>query len=153
MEVGESPRYSALKKLLLLIFGGALLLMLVGCTRPDFRTFSNPVMTTDDIQAEMERLHRINLTVSKGGFDPSPYPVSVGVDLRNGRMLVAKFICWDVCPDVGMVFLLYMNVESEAACSAASLGTPLISPEPIPGDYWGCRPIVDWLDRPARTPS
>ena len=142
-----------MKKLLFLIFGGALLLMLVGCTRPDFRTFSNPMMTTDDIQAEMERLHRINLTVSKGGFDTSPYPVSVGVDLRNGRMLVEKFICWDTCPEVGMVFLLYQGVRTEEECVAAVVGSPLISPEPIPGDFWGCRPIVDWLDLPELTPN
>ena len=142
-----------MKKLLFLIFGGALLLMLVGCTRPDFRTFSNPMMTTDDIQAEMERLHRINLTVSKGGFDTSPYPVSVGVDLRNGRMLVEKFICWDACPEVGMVFLLYQGVRTEEECVAAVVGSPLISPEPIPGDFWGCRPIVDWLDLPELTPN
>lgn len=142
-----------MKKLLLLIFGGALVLILLGCTRPDFRTFSNPVMTTEDIQAEMERLHRINLTVSSGGFDTSPYPVSVGVDLRNGRMLVEKFICWDTCPEVGMVFLLYQGVRTEEECVAAVVGSPLISPEPIPGDFWGCRPIVDWLDLPERTPN
>ena len=115
-----------MKKLLLLIFGGALVLILLGCTRPDFRTFSNPVMTTEDIQAEMERLHRINLTVSSGGFDTSPYPVSVGVDLRNGRMLVEKFICWDTCPEVGMVFLLYQGVRTEEECVAAVVGSPLI---------------------------
>ena len=38
--------------------------------------------------------------------------ISVGVDFRNGKMLVDKVICWDSCPDVGMVFLLYQNVES-----------------------------------------
>ena len=50
--------------------------------------------------------------VANGNFDPSGYSISVGVDFRNGKMLVDKFICWDSCPDVGMVFLLYQNVES-----------------------------------------
>ena len=60
--------------------------MLLGCTRPDFRTFSDPVMTANVMQAELERLHEINLTVGSGDFDPSGYPVIVGVDSRNGKM-------------------------------------------------------------------
>ena len=91
-------------------------LVLLGCAKPDFRTFSEPVMSTTLMQAELERLHRINLTVGSGDFDPSVYPVSVGVDARNGKMLVEKFICWDDCPDVGMVFLLYERVDTVQAC-------------------------------------
>ena len=68
-------------------------------------------------------------------------------------MLIEKFICWDSCPDVGMVFLLYQGVESAEACPDAVVGTPLISPEPMPGEYWGCRPVVDWLDRSDRPPG
>ena len=143
-----------MKKPLFPLLGVAvvLLIILLGCTTPDFRTFSNPVMTTDLMQAELARLHEINLTVSSGDFDPSVYPVSVGVDARNGKMLIEKFICWDACPDVGMVFLLYQNVDTVEACTAAVVGSPLISPEPIPGQFWGCRPIVDWLNRPGRFP-
>jgi len=116
-------------------------------------TFSEPVMSTALMQAELERLHRINLTVGSGDFDPSVYPVSVGVDARNGKMLVEKFICWDDCPDVGMVFLLYESVDTEEACRDAVVGSPLVSPEPIPGDYWGCRPVIDWLKRPEKFPG
>ena len=143
-----------MKKPLFPLLGAAvvLLIILLGCTTPDFRTFSNPVMTTDLMQAELARLHEINLTVSSGDFDPSVYPVSVGVDARNGKMLIEKFICWDACPEVGMVFLLYQNVDTVEACEAAVVGSPLISPEPIPGQFWGCRPIVDWLNRPGRFP-
>ena len=65
-------------------------------------------------------------------------------------MVVDKFICWDSCPDVGMVFLLYQNVESSEACNGSVVGTPLFSPEPILGKYWGCRPIMDWLNRPEK---
>ena len=143
-----------MKKPLFPLLGAAvvLLIILLGCTTPDFRTFSNPVMTTELMQAELARLHEINLTVSSGDFDPNVYPVSVGVDARNGKMLIEKFICWDACPDVGMVFLLYQNVDTVEACTAAVVGSPLISPEPIPGQFWGCRPIVDWLNRPGRFP-
>ncbi len=102
------------------------------------------------MQAELERLHAINLTVANGNFDPGVYSISVGVDFRNGKMLVDKFICWDSCPDVGMVFLLYQNVESSEACNGSVVGTPLFSPEPILGEYWGCRPIMDWLNRPEK---
>lgn len=111
------------------------------------------MMSTDDMQAEMERLHALNLTVSSGNFDTTPYPMMVGVDSRNGKMLVEKFICWDTCPEVGMVFLLYYDVESAEACVEAVVGTPLISPPPIPGEYWGCRPVVDWLDQPTGNPD
>lgn len=137
-----------------LIFGGvvAFLFLLLGCTTPDFRIFSDPAMSTEVMQVELELLHEINLAVKDGDFDHSAYPMSVGVDPRNGKMLVEKFICWDACPDVGMVFLLYGSVETEEACAATMVGSPLISPEPIPGQYWGCRPIIDWLKLPARTP-
>jgi hypothetical protein len=146
---------SELKKLRLLFPGItlALLVILFGCSRPDFRTFSNPVMTTDDMQTEMERLHEINLTVASGDFDPSIYPVIVGIDSRNGKMLVEKFICWDVCPEVGMVFLLYLGVDSMEACADMVAGASLFSPEAIPTEYWGCRPVVDWLNLPASTPN
>ena len=127
--------------------------VLLACTTPDFRTFSDPVMTTAGMQAELERLHQINLTVEEGDFDFSRYPISVGVDPRNGKMLVEKFICWDACPDVGMVFLLYESVETEQACVDTLMGSPLVSPDPIPGQYWGCRPIVDWLNPPERFPG
>ena len=69
--------------------------LLLGCTTPDFRTFSDPVMSTEAMQVELELLHEINLTVKNGDFDHSAYPMSVGVDPRNGKMLVEKFICWD----------------------------------------------------------
>jgi hypothetical protein len=136
-----------------LVVASALLIILRACTKPDFRTFTNPVMSTSDMQAEMERLHALNLTVPNGDFDTSPYPMKIGVDSRNGKMLVEKFICWDICPEVGMVFLLYHNVESAKACVESVVGTPLISPPPIAGDYWGCRPIVDWLDQPSTHPE
>lgn len=149
------PGRKQLKKPLLPLFGAALVLLIValGCTTPDFRAFTNPVMTTKLMQAEMERLHQINQNVANGDFDPSDYPVSVGIDVRNGKMLVEKFICWDACPNVGMVFLLYRGVETEAACADALVGLPLISPDPIPGQYWGCRPVVDWLDTPGMFPD
>jgi hypothetical protein len=131
----------------------ALLDLIFGYSPPDFRTFSGPVMTTEGMERELPRLHEINLTVSEAGFDPSPYPISVGVDARNGKMLVEKFICWDACPDVGMVFLLYQSVGSAEACADVVVGTPLFSPAPIPGDYWGCRPVVDWLDSSERPPA
>jgi hypothetical protein len=135
----------------LLVVASAFSIVLLACTQPDFRTFSDPVMSTDAMQAELERLHAINLTVANGNFDPSGYSISGGVDFRNGKMLVDKFICWDSCPDVGMVFLLYQNVESSKACNGSVVGTPLFTPEPILGEYWGCRPIMDWLNRPEKS--
>lgn len=144
-----------MKKRLLPISGGALVLlvMLLGCTGPDFRRdIHDPVMSTQQMQAELERLHEINLTVGGEDFDPSDYPVFVGIDIRNGKFLIEEFICWDVCPEVGMVFLLYRAIDGEEACIDAG-GTPLISPEPIPGQYWGCRPVGDWLDTPGKLPG
>jgi len=104
------------------------------------------------MQAELARLHQVNLTVGTESFDPGDYPVAIGVDMRNGKFLSEQFICWDTCPDVGMVFLLYRFVDGVEACHSAG-GVPLISPDPIPGEYWGCRPVVDWLDASAREPG
>ena len=137
----------------LICIASAFLIILLACAQPEYLTFNDPVMSTELMQAELDRLHQINLTVASGDFDHSVYPIAVGVDSRNGKMLVEKFICWDECPDVGMVFLLYQNVPSEEACVDALVGTPLFSPEPTPGQYWGCRPVVDWLSQPATTPG
>ena len=38
-----------------------------------------------------------------------------------------------------MVILMYRNVDKEEACVDAEAGLPVISPDPIPGEYWGCR--------------
>ena len=102
----------ALKKLLLPSLGTAtvLLLVLLGCTRLDFSTINDPVMSIQRMQAELERLHEINLTVGSEEFDPGDYPISVGIDVRNGKILMEKFICWDDCPNVGKVFLVYQDV-------------------------------------------
>ena len=56
------------KKRLLLALGVALVLFMIvlGCTKPDFRTFSNPMMTTGDMEVELARLHEINLTADSG---------------------------------------------------------------------------------------
>ena len=137
-------------ELRMLVVALAFSIVLLACTQPDLRTFSDPVISTDAMQAELERLHSINLTVANGNSDPGGYPVSVGVDSRNGKVVVEKFICRDSCPDVGMVFLLYQNVDSSEACNGSVVGTPLFSPEPILGEYWGCRPIMDWLNRPEK---
>ena len=152
---GDSTAKVRIKKQSSSIISAAaiLLLIVLGCSNPDFRTFTDPVMDTDGLQAELERLHEINLSVASDNFDPTEYPISVGVDVRNGKILVEKFICWDACPDVGMVFLMYENVESEAACLQSIGGSPLISPEPMPGVFWGCRPVIDWLNKPARHPA
>ena len=79
-----------MKKPLVPVFGMALVLLviLLRSTPPDFRTVTDPVMTTDGMQAELERLHQINLIVGSGDFDLSVYPVSVGIDARNGKMLI-----------------------------------------------------------------
>ena len=144
-----------MKKPLVPIIGWTLILLIVvlGCARTDYGAFRDPAMSTQDMQVELERLHRINLTVGTDEFDPSDYPIMVGVDPRNGKMLSEKFICWDDCPAVGMVFLMYQNVSSEDACTRSVVGTPLWSPEPIPGQYWGCRPVVTWLDQPGSVPN
>ena len=143
-----------MKKLLLVLLGGALLFILLGRatpSKPSFeRTIEDPVMTTDEMEEELRRLHLVNLTVGSKEFDPGIYPAFVGVDFRNGKTLINKFICWDVCPEVGMVFLVYQDVGNEQACVDAK-GTPLISPDLIGNEYWGCRPIIDWFNLPSRS--
>ena len=144
------------KKLLVLFVGATLLTILIGCatpTKPTFkRTIDDPVMTPVEIEAEFEQLRQLNLTVGSEGFDPGVYPLFAGVDVRNGKTLIKKFICWDGCPELGKVYLVYQGVDTEEACFSAT-GSPLISPVPISGRYWGCEPILDWLRVPSRRPS
>jgi len=55
------------------IGGVAVMLMelIFGYSSPDFRAFSDHVMTPEAMEKELARLHEINLTVAKGGLDPS----------------------------------------------------------------------------------
>ena len=141
------------KKLLVLILGAALLAVLFGCTGPTFtRPNHDPVMTTEEMKDELARLRQVNLTVGSEDFDPGDYPAFVGVDVRNGKTMINKFICWDGCPELGNVYLVYQGVATEEDCFYA-IGSPLISPVPIPGAYWGCQPILDWLTVPSRRPN
>jgi len=39
----------------LLVVASAFSMVLLACTHPDFRTFSDPAMSTDAMQAELER--------------------------------------------------------------------------------------------------
>ena len=87
------------------------------------------------MQAELLRLQQVNLTVGSEEFDTSQYPAFVGIDVRNGKTLIEKFICWDGCPELGNVYLVYQGVATKEACLNVE-GSPLISPVPIPGAYW-----------------
>lgn len=141
------------KKLMILILGAALLAVLLACTGPTFtRPNHDPVMTTQEMEDELARLQQVNLTVGGEVFDPGDYPAFVGIDVRNGKTLINKFICWDGCPELGKVYLVYQGVATEEDCFYA-MGSPLISPVPIPGAYWGCQPIIDWLTVPTRRRS
>ena len=140
-------------KLLLPFFGAALLIVLLGCTGPTFtRQNHDPVMTTEKMEVELERVNQLNLTVGSEDFDPGDYPAFVGIDVRNGRTLINKFFCWDGCPEMGKVSMVYQGVVTEEDCFYA-IGTPIISPVPIPGAYWGCQPILDWLTVPVSRPN
>lgn len=120
------------------MLGAALLVILIGCftpTKPSFElTLEDPMMTTDEMEEELGRLHEVNLTVRTDECDSKIYPLFVDVDFRNVKTLVNKFIRWDACPEVGLVFLLYKNVADEEPCHDVN-GSPLIFPEPIPGEY------------------
>ena len=142
-----------LKKLLIPFLGVALLFTILACTGPTFRrTVDDPVMTPVEMESELEQLRQLNLTVGSEGFDPGWYPVFAGIDVRNGKILIKKFVCWDGCPELGKVFLVYKGVVTEEDCFKAK-GSPIISPVPIPDAYWGCQPILDWLTVPSRHPS
>ena len=141
------------KKLLVLVLGAALFFIFLACTGPSFRrTIDDPVMTPVKMESALRDLEQLNLTVGHDDFDPRAYPLFAGIDVRNGRTLIKKFICWDGCPEMGKVYLVYQDVSTEEACFTA-IGEALISPVPIPGAYWGCLPILDWLSIPSRRPS
>ena len=89
----------------------------------------------------MVRLQKVNLTIGSEEFDIRSHPQFVGVDVRNGKTLIAKFICWDGCPELGKVYIVFQGVATEEACLNTK-GSPLISPVPIPGAYWGCEPVI-----------
>ena len=101
-----------------------------------------PVMTVSDIQAELDRVAELNqvrdLSTLVWPYDPTPN----GIDARNGRVLALKYICWDICPDIGAYFLVYPDVPAESDCRSVN-GRALFAPTPVPGPYTGCRAVAE----------
>ena len=100
------------------------------------------VMTVPDIEAEMDRLAELNqnrdISALVWPYEPTP----LGIDARNGQVLGVKYICWDICPDIGAYYLVYLEMTAEYECQALS-GRPLFAPTPVPGPYIGCRVVAE----------
>ena len=97
-----------------------MLFMVLDCSGPTFRrTIEDPVMTPLDMESALGQLRQLNLTVGSDGFEPGLYPLFAGVDVRNGKTLIKKFICWDGCPELGKVYLVYQGVATEESLKQA----------------------------------
>ncbi len=100
-----------------------------------------PLLSAVEITAELERIAGINRTLDRSRVDQSSYPRIVGVDARNGRVLVEQYFCWDICPDIGSVLLAYQDVNNELDCRAVG-GQAVFAPTPVPGPYGACRAVA-----------
>jgi len=101
-----------------------------------------PLLSVAEIAAELERIVQINRTLDRSRVDQSSYPRIVGVDARNGKVLVEQYFCWDICPDIGSVLLAYQGVNNESDCRAAG-GRAVFAPTPVPGPYGACHAMAD----------
>ena len=132
------------KKLLLPLVAVALLFVLSGCTRVTFeKTLDDPVVDEERLEAEFEKLRKLNKTLGHKDFDPDLYPAFLGIDVRNGKTLIKKFVCEDGCPGSGTVYLVYHDVSTEYDCVNAR-GAPIVSQGTEPDELIGCEPVVDW---------
>ncbi len=85
MDAGDFKSMGS-KTPLLLFLGAALIIVLISCTGPTFtRPLHDPVMSNEEMHAELVRLDQVNLNVGSEDFDPSIYPVFVGFDFRKGK--------------------------------------------------------------------
>ena len=105
------------------------------------RTTPLPLLSLTEITAELDRIAQINLTLDRSRVDRSSYPRIVGVDARNGRVLVEQYFCWDICPDIGSVLLAYHGIDNELDCRSVG-GRAVFAPTPVPGPYGACKAVA-----------
>ena len=105
------------------------------------RTTPPPLLSVAEIAAELERIAGVNRTLDRSRVDQSSYPRIVGIDARNGRVLVEQYYCWDICPDIGSVLLAYQGVNNELDCRSVG-GRAVFAPTPVPGPYGACQAVA-----------
>ena len=100
---------------------------------------SNHVLTTPEIKDELQRLETVNRYPDNMGINPKDYPRILGTH-SNGRVLIEKYFCSDVCPNYGGIWIVFQNVTSKEGCAEIG-GRDVI--DPAWHGYIGCTPAVD----------
>ena len=103
----------------------------------DGRSADLAVFSPEMVQAEIERISKINRALDTTTVDLSRFPKVIGIDGKSGRVLLEDYFCWDICPRFGFVLLTYEGMETAQECEAAG-GKPVYAPTPVPGLYGAC---------------
>ena len=92
------------------IIGSLVIALAVACSG-EFGTQlpKTPSMFDEEFNAAFERVDEVN---------HEKYPVTLGLDARNSKIVLEQYYCWENCPETGAVFLVYEAVESENNCQA-----------------------------------
>ena len=121
----------------------SIVVLLAACGEVGSQIPERPLLYGDEILEEMHRIQAANEELIPALIDFNAYPIPLGIDGRNGFTLLEDYICWNSCPGVGALFLIYQDVPSKWKCEDAG-GTVINSPVAIPGVepdyYFGCVP-------------
>jgi len=110
-----------------------------------------PLMFDDEINAAFERIDEVNRTTDFSEVNHEKYPVTLGIDARNSKIILEQHYCWGNCPETGAIFLVYEAVNSEDDCQAVEgsvlnspvLGSPASDSPASPFDgYAACQPRI-----------
>lgn len=117
----------------------SMLVFTLACSEVGTQLAEKPLMFDDEIEEELSRVKKANQTLDITTVDLAAYPKTVGIDARNAKVVLERFICWENCPENGEIYLVYEDVDSKQDCVIAG-GRILVSPlTPSPGEFVGCR--------------
>lgn len=120
-----------------------ILSLLAACGDIGTQLPEHPLLYSNEIRGEIERIKGENAVLIPGLVEFDSYPKVLGIDGRNGFILLEDYICWRSCPGVGAIFLIYQDVPDKTKCEEVGglvVRTPVAMPGVEPDDYFGCIP-------------
>ena len=129
------------------IIGSLVIALAVACSG-EFGTQlpKTSLMFDEEFNAAFERVDEVNRTTDFSEVNHEKYPVTLGIDARNSKIVLEQYYCWENCPETGAVFLVYGAVESENDCQAVggNILNSTVSGSPASGsnsnEYVACQP-------------
>lgn len=117
---------------LLILAAAGILLAAAAVYLLSFDTVQEPALTAADIRVQQQRIDALNQKKDIPSNWQEGYAQPVGT--YQGHEVVVEFLCFggdSSCPQNGVYYLIYRDIDSPASCDALG-GTPISISDPLP---------------------